>query len=256
MSMVNVETATLLVANQTMTAGNGGTSIIITPPTLTRRLTLIIDATNLSSSNAEIDVIGNTTNVVYAAGILRPGQFQTTPLFVAIEPGVDATYTILNSKVAGGTYQLWVLASTTSPLIAGTPFSPITVIGPQSIGSNTPPINVSGSPIGTFSIGADVAVSAATANQQLIAAQGAGNSIYIQQLTCYVVGGNGPVGFAFHPSGGTIFGRSLVGSSGSEQLKFPGGFKLNNVALQVDTSLATTGTLFAVSITYSAGTTL
>lgn len=255
LSTVVVETTTLLVSNQLMTAGNGGTQITVRPPTLTRRMTLIIDATNLTSTTAEIDVVGTTTNVVYAAAVLHPGQFQTQPIFMAIEPAIDAEYTILGSAAPGGTYRLWVVASTVNSLVDNLPTRPLAVTGTASPGGG-PPINVSGSPVGPFDAFATVLVAAATTNTVLVAAPGAGQSIYLQQVTVDA-GGVAYNLVGFHASGGgAIFARmadtSVTGPS--KQYTFPGGLELpSNASLQVDNAGGNNVTAFC---SYTTGPTV
>lgn len=130
MSVVSVETATLLVNGVTV-ASNG--SINIHPPSLTRRLTVIIDGTNLTSTNVTMEIAGDVSTALYfSTDQILSGPLQP-PLFAAIEPSVDPTYTI-SFLAFNGTIKVWVLASVTNPLIEGNPSSPIPIV---PSGSNT-----------------------------------------------------------------------------------------------------------------------
>lgn len=226
-SVVAVETTTLLV-NGVTPAGVNHTISGIRPPSLTRRLTIIPSNGGAGTGT----VTGDVTGAVY--GTFNPGFH--SPQYVAIEPGVDPTYTIAINNASGGS--IWVLASFTNPLVASNDLLPVKVepyYGPfdQSFGP--------------------VSLAFITANQTCIVAQGAGQSIYLQKIMVTSTKTNGPIRYRFHTSVSlTQVGDLIVPACGSDDLTFPGGFELPaNEGLQVDTTLANAGTGPVVSGTFA-----
>lgn len=235
LSTVGVETSTLL--RGPVVFDPGSPSVQVRPPTLTRRLTILIDGTNLNDT-VEVDVIGNTTSITYAAYLIKPNA-NNPPLFVAIEPSADATYDILTVGAdPGGTFTMWILASSTNPLIAGNPLGlPIPIVGapfdtpfPQPVIAMAPWEPFASSARGTSGVASNVTV---------IAAPGAGRCIYVQNIGIDSTGLAAAALAAglFHSAGGGIFcSLALVGGQvHSNYESFDGGFQLPaNTALQVD----------------------
>lgn len=232
MSVVSVETATLLIAGQ-VPAGAPNAITNIRAPSLTRRVTVIGTGFGVDTVYA---LIGEQTGTAY--GIFNPGNH--VPQFAAIEPTIDQTYKLQYISGSGASGALWVLASFTNPLIDTNPATPIVV----------------NNAFGTFNQNfGTVSLSFNTANQLCIAAPGTLLCIYMQSITVSAVGANGPTKLIFHDSTpGTFFANMEVPSTGSESLIFPSGFKLpSNTGLQVDTTLATSGTSLIVNGTFAVG---
>lgn len=233
MSVVAVETTTLLV-NGATPAGSPNQITGIRPPTLTRRITIVGDQ-NPAGGASNWALIGEQTATVY--GTFDPSVH--IPYFFAIEPAIDQTYKVVYQSGSGTSLHLWVLASFTNPLVV-----------PEA------PIPGTGSPVGTFSQSSRTGPTYNTSAQTVIAAQGAGRSIYIQTIVAANLGANGPVQMVFK-RGGTGFCDLILPSTGSDSLVFPGGFQLgDNAALTVDTSLATTGSGMALDVTFVIGPTI
>lgn len=238
LSTVSVETTTLLVNGLAFTG-----PFVVTPPSLTRRMTIVASSTSAAVGLGVYTVTGNTTGAVYGTfRVTHPIGSVATPQYIAIEPSIDATYTINFSTGTNGSLNIWVLTSFNNPLETSNPSSPILVLPA----------------FGQINAQADVALAANTTNQGLIGAPGAGRSIVLQQVVCYALGANGPVGFAFHSAGSTnMIGRCIVSSTGTDQILWEGGFEMPaNTQLQVDTSLATTAALIIADVTYIAGPTV
>lgn len=229
-SVVSVETATLLV-NGAVPAGSPNRITNIRPPSLTRRVTVVGTGFGV---NTIYSLTGDQTGTLY--GLFNPGLH--VPQFAAIEPTIDQTYTLTYISGSGASGAIWVLASFTNPLVDTNPASPIII----------------NNAFGTFNQNfGTVNLSYNTANQLLIAAQGTLLCIYLQSITISNVGANGPVKLIFHDSTpGTFFANMEVPASGSDTLIFPGGFKLPaNTGLQVDTTLATSGTSLIANGTFA-----
>lgn len=247
LSTVSVETTTLLVTGVTITGG-AGTGPTFQPPSLTRRLTIIVDATS-QVGFTELDLIGVQTGTIYTAINPVAGATHNPPFFCAIEPAVDQTYK-LSSSVGGGSVKVWVLASSTNPEVATNPASPLSVVGTTIPG--TPPISVSSSPVGSFKQ-SFTNLFTNGANQALIAAPGAGLAIYLQEWNMSSSAGAIGNTAEIHPAGAGIF-SSIVGASAShsQTVPFPGGYELAaNTALQADV-IGTPG-LIRISGTYTIG---
>lgn len=248
LSTVVVETATLIAA--AVTVAGGGGNFVIQPPSLTRRLTLVIDGTNKTPSSGGVSVTGVQTGTLYGVSAVVAAGNTSPPTFYAIEPAVDQTYKIQYD--GAGSVKIWVLASFTNPLVTTNQNTPLAVVGSLVAG---PPILISGSPTtspfkslasGVFIVGN---------NQTAIAAPGAGQSIYVQDVG---ISGGGPPPVAtavdFHLGGGGAAFAHLQTATGqpTDHQSFPGGFELPaNTALQVD---VIANSAF-VSITYVLGAT-
>lgn len=156
MSVVSVETSTLLVNGQSVSSAG---SVTVKPPTLTRRMTILLDTSGMSSLNTTIEVLGTTTHTNYFGDSNVSNGANQPPRFVAIEPAADASYTITFGAFTG-TIKIWVLTSQTNPLIEGNPGSPIPV-GPGSLNPifTYPPISTADT--GTFNSATPTTLTAA-----------------------------------------------------------------------------------------------
>jgi hypothetical protein len=229
-SVVAVETATLLVNGVAF-----GGPVSIRPPTLTRRLTIVAQSTSAVTPTGVYAVKGDTSGAIYGTfTVLNPSTRAAVPQFIEIEPAIDATYTISNIAGANGSFTLWVLASSTNPLVAANPNTPLPTIDSY----------------GPFTQIFDVAIAANTINQGLLVASATGFSYFLQTLTVACKAANGIMYLAFHAVGSSnAIARMILPSTGSETITFPGGFEI--ASLQVDTFFATTVGSLIVSGTYA-----
>lgn len=134
-SVVTVETATKLVDGVSFVPGT--TNIIIHPPTLTRRLTIEFKpASGNDFDMALIKLVGVTTGIVYFQEAPNPhGSTQAIPeiVFTAIEPAVDATYSLIIANSGAQNIKVWVVASSTNPLILGQDSNPLSIEQPITV---------------------------------------------------------------------------------------------------------------------------
>lgn len=139
-SVVGVETATVLLNG--VAAQNSGNSVTITPPTLTRRLTVIVKRT-LTTDVDSISVNGVQTGALYGIWTFAASGTSPEPAYFPLEPAIDTSYTIQLNQGGGGlkTVTLWALASATNPLVEAdingnqivfvlpSPIAPLNVVG-------------------------------------------------------------------------------------------------------------------------------
>lgn len=243
-SVVEVETSTLLVNGQEF---SGAGAVTLTPPSLTRRLTVVVRSG--STSNTIMALLGQTTGATYGSGTFNnvdgPDVF-----YFSIEPTVDAQYTLSFGGTVACT--VWVTANTTSPLVS-TEASGELVIAQPVLVTFGQPITVAGGPTGPFN--AHFLANPSPANNvALIAAPGVGNSIYVQTLNIGGVAATAGTFVRYHAAGGNSFCTLVLKAvTDSETAQFPGGFELpTNTALQVD---VITGTP-ELTGTYAVGPTL
>lgn len=251
LSTVSVETSTLLVNAATAI---GATAVTITPPVLTRRLTVVVASGTLS--NTLIALVGKTSGAGYGSGTFNSVDGPTV-FYFAIEPTVDATYTLSFSGTVSATY--WVTANTTSPLVETDAAHPLAIAQPVAVtGPFGAPVNVAGSPVGPFNLTTGVQNKAVGNNQLVIAAPGAGSSIYIQSVTIW----NTLIAAAALAEGQFIAGSGGAGivdivisppNRTSETVTFPGGYELpTNTGLFVNVF---TNAVFYI-VTYAIGATI
>lgn len=249
LSTVSVETSTLLVNAQTF---SGAGSVILTPSSLTRRLTVVVASG--STLDTLVALVGRQSNAVYGSGTFNSVDGPTV-FYFAIEPTIDQTYTLSFSGTVSCT--AWVTANTTSPLVK--PGAPIAIVQPVAVtGPFGAPINVAGSPVGPFNLTTGVQNKAVGNNQSVIAAPGAGNSVYIQSVTVW----NTLIAAAALAEGQFIAGSGGAGvvdivisppNRTSETVTFPGGYELpTNTGLFVNVF---TNSVFYV-VTYAVGVTI
>lgn len=135
MSVVSVETATKLVNHQSFAPGT--TAITIQPPSLTRRLTIEYKPESGNDFDvALIRVVGTTSGIVYFQVAPDPhGSIAAIPeiQFTAIEPSVDPKYQLIVTNSGTQNVDVWVVASTTNPLILGQDSNPIAVEQPVTV---------------------------------------------------------------------------------------------------------------------------
>lgn len=135
LSTVSVETSTKLVDGSSFAVG--ASAITIHPPSLTRRLT--IEFKPQSGNDFDVgflQVTGTTTGIVYFAAIPDAhGSTLAIPevSFTAIEPSVDPSYQV--EIINNGTQPilLWIVASTTNPLVLGQESNPIAITEPVTV---------------------------------------------------------------------------------------------------------------------------
>lgn len=243
LSIVSVETATPLLVGQVLNAG--APNVTITPPSLTRRLSIVV---NQSLGSGQLSVVGTTTGQIYYT-VLLSGLNIPGPLFVAIEPSIDASYQIQFVLQSGTQLMIWVVATATNPLVEGNQGLPLNVVFGGSVSGVFPSTgNPTTNPFKSLASG----IFAVGNNQQVIAAPGAGQSIYIQDIG---ISGGGPPPVAaagdFHLAAGGAFSHlQTAAGQPTDHQAFPGGFELPaNTALQVD---VIANSIF-VSVTYVVG---
>lgn len=219
LSTVSVETSTLLVNGA---AAVGATAVTIRPPSLTRRLTVVVASGSLS--NTLIALIGTTSGANYGSGTFNsvdgPDVF-----YFAIEPTVDAAYTLSFSGTVAATY--WVTANTTSPLVETDAAHPLVIAQPVAVtGPFGGPVSVSGSPVGPFNDYTSIAPGAGTVT--IIPSPGAGQSIYLQSISGFSVAGAGD-SVLWQDTAGIVFhGMQFPGgvASPTQSLAYPGGLEI------------------------------
>lgn len=250
LSTVSVETSTKLVSGQVF---SGAGSVILTPPSLTRRLTVVVASG--SALNTLVALVGNQSGANYGSGTFNsvdgPDVF-----YFAIEPTIDQTYTLSFSGTVAAT--VWVTANTTSPLITTEANQPLVIAQPVLVTIGSQPINVAGSPVGPFNLTTGVNNKAVGNNQLVIAAPGVGNSIYIQSVTVW----NTLIAAAALAEGQFLAGSGGAGivdivisppNRTSETVTFPGGYELpTNTGLFVNVF---TNSVFYI-VTYAIGATI
>lgn len=220
-SVVSVETATKLV-NGTAFAP-GASTLNITPPTLTRRLTIEYKPQSGNDFDlALLKVVGTTTGIVYYQATPDPhGSVQAIPeiQFTAIEPSVDATYQLQVSNSGGQPINIWVVASSTNPLILGQDSNPIAIEQPvvvQGIG----PISSAHNPVWTYRLMNSYSsiLPASGVATQLIAAAPSGYVNFLGTLTIGLTAGVAAVTLA--DGSGNIFWSidQIAGQPSSYQL--------------------------------------
>lgn len=232
LSTVAVETSTLLVS-----AGSaiGATNVTLRPPSLTRRLTVVVASGTIS--NTLLALVGTTSGANYGSGTFNsvdgPDVF-----YFAIEPTVDAAYTLSFSGTVSATY--WVTANTTSPLVETDAAHPLVIAQPVLVDINSPtrvvpgsPVNIAGSPVGSVGLISASAFGVGN-NQAVIAAPAAGQSIYVQTVTMSAGLAAGAASFADLKagSGGPRFALLGIGGNPSVQctVTFPGCFRVPSEA--------------------------
>lgn len=227
MSVVSVETATLLVNGKSCPVGT--TLITITPPSLTRRLTLAVNASNFDLQF--ISVTGNTSGIVYFAEDDSTSSLPEVQ-FTAIEPTIDASYTVevINSGSSGNPIILYIVASTTNPLIIGEQNSPIPVTPKTSSGF----VVWEYEPVSGY--GHTSLVSGAA---QTIATSSGTNAIIMGTVSVSVPAGRDLI--QLKDSSGTVFWEAYVTSDATQS------FVINAVVqgLNVQVVGMVTGTLFS-----------
>jgi hypothetical protein len=220
----------------------------VRPPTLTRRLT-IIGNQNPGGGSSQWAVIGDVTGTIY--GTFDPSQH--IPWYVAIEPGIDPTYTLRYQSGSGASLNIWVIASFTNPLIDTNPATPIQIQGSPN---TFPPINVSGSPVGIFKTSFHALFASGTGGQVVLAAPGSGLSYYIQTV-CVSNLSAAVAGAGFYAAGFSYILFAEMPPNTGQAFTYPGGFEMpSNTGLRIDTAGGAGANTTLLSLTYTIGPTI